>query len=56
MQSQLRERRTKWIAKLKNYQFYTKHFLGKKNHMADYLFRYLVGELLQMLKEDIRTP
>ncbi len=54
MQSQLRGRRTRWIAELKNYQFYAKHFLGKENHMVDYLLRYSVREPLQMLEEDIR--
>ncbi len=53
-QSQSRGKRVRWIAKLKNYQFYAKYFSGKENYMADYLFRYLVGEILQMLEEDIR--
>src|SRR6266498_4664039 len=54
MQSQLRGRRARWIAELKNYQFHAKHFPGKENHMADYLFRYPVRKLLQMLEEDVR--
>src|SRR6266498_3966112 len=56
MQSQLRERRARWIAELKNYQFHVKHFPEKENHMADYLSRYPVGELLQMLEENVRMP
>ena len=54
MQSQPRERRARWIAELKNYQFHVKHFPGKENHMADYLLRYPVGEPLQMLEKDVR--
>src|SRR6266542_4113560 len=53
-QSQPKGRRARWIAKLKNYQFHAKHFLGKENHMADYLLRYPVGEPLQMLEKDVR--
>ncbi len=53
MQFQPRERRAIWIAELKNYQFHAKHFSGKENYMADYLSRYPIGELLQMLKEDV---
>ncbi len=56
MQSQLRRRRAMWIAELKNYQFHVKYFSDKKNYIADYLLRYLVGKLLQMLKEDVRMP
>jgi len=33
-----------------------KHFSEKENHMADYLLRYLIRKLLQMLKKDIRMP
>ncbi len=54
MQSQLRGRRARWIAKLKNYQFHAKHFPRKENHIADYLLRYLVGKSLQILEKDIR--
>ena len=53
-QSQPRGRRARWIAELKNYQFHAKHFSGKENHMADYLSRYPIGELLQMLEENVR--
>ncbi len=49
-------KKKKWIAKLKNYQFYAKHFSSKENHMVDYLLCYSVKELLQMLEEDDRRP
>ena len=53
-QFQLREKRARWIAELKNYQFYTKYFLDKKNYMADYLSRYSVEKSLQMLEKNTR--
>src|SRR6266540_3410741 len=55
-QSQPRGRRARWIAELKNYQFHAKHFPEKENYMADYLSRYPVRKLLQMIKEDVRIP
>jgi len=54
MQSQPRRRRAKWIAKLKNYQFHTKYFFGKENHMINYLLKYPVKESLHMLKKNNR--
>ena len=56
MQFQLRGRRARWIAELKNYQFHVKNFSEKENHMADYFLRYPVEESLTILEEDIRIP
>src|SRR6266498_5409372 len=54
MQSQLRKRRARWIVKFKSYQFHVKYFLGKENHMINYLSKYLIRNPLQMLEENIR--
>ena len=56
IQQNLKRRKARWIAELKNYDFKAKHWPGHNNSIADYLSRNLASEPINYIEDEQMYP